>query len=144
MGDDHRARTQRGIRLSSLQFGGNEILRGEKGGGILEETGGIDSVIGGTSDDTENAAGVVESSTEYSSVKAVGYLERLTFLKRRLRLYLEAEEKILQAKSYTLDNRTITRENLSEIRKAISELLDEIAFLEGAKTGNVRRVVFVE
>ena len=70
-------------------------------------------------------------------------MNKLEFLKQRLQLYLDAEEKILLAKSYTLDNRTITRENLAEVRKAINELLSEIATLE-SKNGNVRRAVLVD
>lgn len=70
-------------------------------------------------------------------------MERIEYLKRRLKLYLEAEEKILQAKSYTLDNRTLTRENLAEIRKGIADLIEEISFLEN-KTGNFRRAFFVD
>ena len=103
---------------------------------------GVDSLEGGNTESSSSTTICGERSKR--PLKATGHLERLAFLKHRLRLYLEAEEKILQAKSYTLDNRTLTRESLAEVRKAINDLLEEIAFLEGTKFGNRRRVVFID
>lgn len=65
---------------------------------------------------------------------------------RRLKLYLEAEEKILQGQSYTISNRTLTRANLSEVRKVIDDLLAQGAVLEGMepeKNRRSKRIVFI-
>ena len=61
---------------------------------------------------------------------------------RRLKLYLEAEEKILQGQSYTISNRTLTRANLKEVRKVIDDLLAQGAVLE-EKNSRSKRIVFI-
>ena len=65
---------------------------------------------------------------------------------RRLKLYLEAEEKILQGQSYTISNRTLTRTNLKEVRMVIDDLLAQGAVLEGMapeKNSRSKRIVFI-
>ena len=67
-------------------------------------------------------------------------------LNRRLQLYIEAEERILQGQSYTIGNRTLTRANLAEVRAAIDDHLAQGATLDGV-SGRVRRtkrIVFVD
>ena len=66
----------------------------------------------------------------------------LETLKRRLKLYLEAEEKILNAQSYSLENRSLTRADLSKVQAKIAELQEEISLIEN-KNGRVKRTVFI-
>lgn len=63
-------------------------------------------------------------------------LERL---KRRLNLYLDAEEKILNGQEYVIGNRRLRRADLSEVSRIIDDLTDEINALES--TGGSRRAV---
>lgn len=64
---------------------------------------------------------------------------RLEIYKRRLELYLEAEEAILSgAQSYTIGSRTLTRADLESIRKVISDLMDKVAEEEAVEAGNPR------
>lgn len=67
-------------------------------------------------------------------------------LNRRLQLYIEAEERILQGQSYTIGNRTLTRANLSEVRAAIDDLLAQGATLDGVsgRGRRTKRIVFVD
>lgn len=67
-------------------------------------------------------------------------------LNRRLQLYVEAEEKILQGQSYTIGNRTLTRANLPEVRAAIDDLLAQGATLDGVsgRARRTKRIVFVD
>ena len=67
----------------------------------------------------------------------------LKFLKRRLQLYLQAEEAVLQAQSYTIGDRILTRANLKEIQSAISELTAQIEALE-LRAGGRKRVCFID
>lgn len=67
---------------------------------------------------------------------------RLEFLRERLQLYREAEEKIIKGVEYQVGDRRLRRPDLASLRKAIAELEDEIASLENPGRG-VRRVVFV-
>lgn len=63
--------------------------------------------------------------------------ERITFLKKRLEMYYEAEEKILQGQSYTIGSRTLTRTSLANVQSKIKELESEISALE--TRGNSKR-----
>ena len=66
--------------------------------------------------------------------------------RRRLTLYLEAEEAVLAGQSYTLEGRSLTRANLSEIRAAIEGLLAAGVTLEDEdwKPRRTMRAVFVQ
>ena len=68
---------------------------------------------------------------------------RLEYLKQRLKLYLEAESKILQAQNYTLDNRTLTRTDLSKVQAEITNLMEEISLLTD-KNGRTRRALLID
>ena len=70
-------------------------------------------------------------------------MERLEFLKRRLKLYLEAEEKILQAQNYTLDNRVLARADLAKVQAEITNLMEEITLLTD-KNGRVKRALLID
>lgn len=64
---------------------------------------------------------------------------RLEIYKRRLELYLEAEEAILSgAQSYTIGSRTLTRADLSQIRMVISDLMNKAESEEAASEGRAR------
>ena len=63
--------------------------------------------------------------------------ERIAFLKKRLEMYYEAEEKILQGQSYTIGSRTLTRTSLANVQSKIKELESEISALE--TRGNSKR-----
>ena len=64
-------------------------------------------------------------------------------LKRRLELYLAAEEKILLgAQSYQIGDRTLTRADLGTIRKIIDDLSAQIDAME-MKKGRQKRAVFI-
>ena len=54
--------------------------------------------------------------------------ERIAFLKKRLEMYYEAEEKILQGQSYTIGSRTLTRTSLANVQSKIKEL-ERVRFL---------------
>lgn len=72
---------------------------------------------------------------------------RQYLLNRRLRQYVEAEERVLQGQSYTIGNRSLTRADLAEIRKAIDDLLADGAVLDGFETERVKRakrIVFID
>lgn len=71
---------------------------------------------------------------------------RQYLLNRRLKLYVEAEEKILQGQSYTISNRTLTRANISEVRKMIDDLLAQGATLDDMEnlTRRSKRIVFID
>lgn len=51
-------------------------------------------------------------------------------LNDRLKLYVEAEKRVLSGQSYTIGNRQLTRANLATIRNAIDDLLEAGATLE--------------
>lgn len=70
-------------------------------------------------------------------------MTRLETLKERRRIYLEAEQKILNGQEYTIGDRRLRRPDLSAVRSAISDLEDEIALLENSR-GRVKRVVFID
>ena len=76
-----------------------------------------------------------------SSEGLMDKLTKLTTLKNRLSMYLEAEQKILNAQEYQIADRSLKRASLSEIRKAIADLQDEIALLEKG-AGRIKAVVF--
>lgn len=67
----------------------------------------------------------------------------IEILKRRLALYLEAEQKILNGAEYQIGDRRLRRADLSEVRKAISALEDEIAFKERGGR-RIARAVFID
>ena len=54
----------------------------------------------------------------------------LEIKKNRLKLYYEAEEKVLNSQSYTLGSKTLTRADLTSIQSMIKKLEGEIASLE--------------
>lgn len=60
-------------------------------------------------------------------------------LKKRLELYYECEEKILQGQSYTIGSRSLSRADLSEVRAAIQRMEAELNTLE--TRGNRKRAV---
>ena len=65
-------------------------------------------------------------------------------LRRRLEMYLAAEQKILlSGQSYTIGARTLTRADLGTIRKIISDLTTELAGLE-RRSGRQKRAVLIE
>ena len=69
-----------------------------------------------------------------------------TFLeikKNRLKLYYEAEEKVLNSQSYTLGSKTLTRADLTSIQNMIKKLEGEIASLEQYGTMKRRSVRIV-
>lgn len=70
-------------------------------------------------------------------------MELKEILMRRLRLYLEAEEKILLGQSYTIGDRVLTRANLKEVRAEIDDLLVELNAADAAR-GRTKRAVFIE
>lgn len=57
---------------------------------------------------------------------------------RRLQMYLEAEEKILQGQSYTIGDRTLSRPDLRYIQSMIEKLSAE---LENKVYGRVNYLV---
>ena len=67
---------------------------------------------------------------------------------RRLKLYLECEEKILVNQSYKIGDREYTRADLEDVRKVISAHIDDGAVLDEAETGlklsRTKRVIFIE
>lgn len=68
---------------------------------------------------------------------------RLESYKRRLDLYYQAEEKVLNGQSYTLGKRSVTRADLAEIRVAIKDLESKIQALEtnGTTKRKVARII---
>lgn len=67
----------------------------------------------------------------------------LEIKKNRLKLYYEAEEKVLNSQSYTLGSRTLTRADLTSIQNMIKKLEGEIASLERYGTMKRRSVRIV-
>ncbi len=70
-------------------------------------------------------------------------MERNERLKRRLDLYYECEEKILQGQSYTIGSRSLSRADLSEVRAAIQKMESELNTLEtrGTRKRAVKRII---
>lgn len=66
---------------------------------------------------------------------------KLTILKNRLEMYLEAERKILSGQEYEIGNRKLRRADLNAVRAAINDLADEIEMLENPQ-GRRKAVVF--
>ena len=67
----------------------------------------------------------------------------LEIKKNRLKLYYEAEEKVLNSQSYTLGSKTLTRADLTSIQHMIKKLEGEIASLEQYGTMKRRSVRIV-
>lgn len=69
--------------------------------------------------------------------------ERRKRISRRLEMYYECEEKILQGQSYTIGSRSLTRTNLSEVRAMISKLEAELNALDARGTTKraVKRII---
>jgi hypothetical protein len=67
----------------------------------------------------------------------------LEIKKNRLKLYYEAEEKVLNSQSYTLGSKTLTRADLTSIQSMIKKLEGEIASLEQYGTTKRRSVRIV-
>lgn len=67
-------------------------------------------------------------------------------LNRRLRLYLECEEKILINQSYQIGDKVYTRADLEQVRKAIEGLLEAGAEIDGEsiELSKPKRVVFID
>ncbi len=68
---------------------------------------------------------------------------RLDSYKERLRLYIDAETKILEGQSYSIGSRSLSRANLAEVRVAINELEGKIRALErhGTTKRKVARII---
>lgn len=68
---------------------------------------------------------------------------RLETLKRRLQLYYDAEERILEGQSYSIGSRSLTRANLAEVRNSIKELEAKVNALEtrGTTKRKVARII---
>ena len=68
---------------------------------------------------------------------------KIETLEKRLANYYEAEEKILNAQSYSLGSRTLTRANLKEVQSKIKELENQIDSLKkhGTTKSRIVRVV---
>ncbi|MCD5324766.1 MULTISPECIES: DUF6148 family protein [Pontibacillus] len=60
--------------------------------------------------------------------------------KRKLKIWLDAEDKVATGQSYRIGNRQIQRADLPEIRKQINYWRKEIGRLEGGRR-RVRRAV---
>ena len=67
----------------------------------------------------------------------------LEIKKNRLKLYYEAEEKVLNSQSYTLGSKTLTRADLTSIQNMIKKFEGEIASLEQYGTMKRRSVRIV-
>lgn len=67
----------------------------------------------------------------------------LEIKRKRLELYYEAEEKVLNSQSYTLGSKTLTRADLTSIQNMIKKLEGEIASLEQYGTMKRRSVRIV-
>ena len=67
----------------------------------------------------------------------------LEIKKNRLKLYYEAEEKVLNSQSYTLGSKTLTRADLTSIQNMIKKLEGESASLEQYGTMKRRSVRIV-
>lgn len=67
----------------------------------------------------------------------------LEIKRKRLELYYEAEEKVLNSQSYTLGSKTLTRADLMAIQNMIKKLEGEIASLEQYGTMKRRSVRIV-
>ena len=66
-------------------------------------------------------------------------MTRLEIYKKRLDMYLAAEEAILSgSQSYTIGSRTLTRADLSQIRMVISDLMSKVDKEEAAANGKSR------
>lgn len=68
-------------------------------------------------------------------------MDNREIMESRLKLYLEAEAKILLNQSYTLGNRTYVRADLAKVRSAIQELQEALNSETNAK---VKRAVPVD
>ena len=68
---------------------------------------------------------------------------RLDSYKVRLKLYIDAETKILEGQSYSIGSRSLSRANLAEVRVAITELEGKICALErhGTTKRKVARII---
>lgn len=67
----------------------------------------------------------------------------LEIKKNRLKLYYEAEEKVLNSQSYTLGSKTLTRADLTSIQNMIKKLEGEISSIEQYGTTKRRSVRIV-
>lgn len=69
--------------------------------------------------------------------------ERVMMYKKRLEMYLAAEEAILSgAQSYSMGSRSLTRANLGEVREMIDYLTKQIETEEAKTKGKGRIAVF--
>ena len=68
---------------------------------------------------------------------------RLETYERRLKLYYDAEEKILEGQSITIGSRTLTMASLAEVRKTIQELEAKVNALKsrGTTKRKVARII---
>ena len=62
-------------------------------------------------------------------------------VKKRLRIWLDAEEAIAKGQSYMIDNRRLERANLSQVREQIRFWKKELVKAEAAFTGRGSRRV---
>lgn len=68
---------------------------------------------------------------------ATAYQKRLN---DRLRMYVEAEKRVLCGQSYTIGNCQLTRANLATIRNAIDDLVDKGATLDDDEEAQPRKM----
>ena len=68
---------------------------------------------------------------------------RLERYKKRLELYYDAEERILEGQAYSIGSRSLTRANLAEVKKEITNLEAKINALEtrGTTKRKVARII---
>ncbi|WP_041076938.1 DUF6148 family protein [Bacillus sp. OxB-1] len=65
----------------------------------------------------------------------------VTEVKKRLQIWLDAEEAIAKGQSYMIDNRRLERANLAQVREQIKFWQKELVKAEAAVTGRGSRRV---
>ena len=58
-----------------------------------------------------------------------------------VRIYTEAEEKVLSGQAYTIGGQSVTRANLAEIRKGRQEWQGALEALRGIAARKIRRII---
>lgn len=62
-------------------------------------------------------------------------------IKKRLQMWLDAEEAIAKGQSYSIDNQRVERANLAQVREQIKFWKKELAAADAKLTGGSRRRV---
>jgi len=62
-------------------------------------------------------------------------------IKKRLQMWLDAEEAIAKGQSYSIDNQRVERANLAQVREQIKFWKKELATADAKATGRGRRRV---